>query len=90
MARHPPDLASIRDQKALGLALADLRRRAGLTQPVLGERAGIGVPYLSQLENGHRGAGWHTVMRLLAALGSDLHELAGELDAVHRQRVAKR
>ena len=85
MVRHAPTELSERDHRQLGRALQILRRRAGLTQPQLGERAQIGVPYLSQLENGHRGVGWHTVMRLLRALGVELGELARVLEQLERE-----
>ncbi len=53
---------------------------AGLTQEELSERVGIGVAYLSRLENGHRGARWHTVMRLLRALNATLADLGDAID----------
>jgi transcriptional regulator with XRE-family HTH domain len=91
MVRHSPTDASTRDHKALGAALRKLRTEAGLTQEELGARAEIGVSYLSQLENGHRGVGWHSVTRLLDALGSDLHQLADTMaEAKKRNRPAKR
>jgi len=68
--------AAARDQAILGAALRALRERAGLTQEQFGERAGMDATYLSQLENGHRGIRWATVMRMLRAL--DLTDLAEE------------
>jgi transcriptional regulator with XRE-family HTH domain len=85
MVRHAPTNSSEGDHLVLGRALRSLRRAAGLTQPQLGERANIGVSYLSQLENGHRGVGWHTVMRLLRALDCDLRELSRELERTERE-----
>jgi transcriptional regulator with XRE-family HTH domain len=67
-----------RDQVILGSTLRALRERAGLTQEQFGERAGMDSTYLSQLENGHRGTRWATVMRMLRALGLDLTDLAEE------------
>ena len=87
MVRHPPTDASSRDHRLLGAALRRLRVEAGLTQRQLGERAQIGVPYLSQLENGHRGVGWHSVTRLLAGIGADLHQLA---DAIAAEETRQR
>jgi len=57
---------------------ARLRERAGLTQEQFGERSGMDATYLSQLENGHRGIRWATVMRMLRALDLDLTDLAEE------------
>jgi len=67
-----------RDQAILWQALRALRERAGLTQEQFGERAGMDATYLSQLENGHRGDRWATVMRMLRALNLDLTDLAEE------------
>jgi transcriptional regulator with XRE-family HTH domain len=67
-----------RDQQILGAALRALRERAGLTQEQFGERAGMDATYLSQLEHGHRGVRWATVMRMLRALDFDLSDLAEE------------
>ncbi len=86
MVRHQPTAASTRDHRILGLALRELRGRAELTQEELGGRAGIGASYLSQLENGHRGVSWHSVTRLLDALGSDLHQLADAMSEVERNK----
>jgi transcriptional regulator with XRE-family HTH domain len=90
MVRHLPTDASIRDHKILGRALRKLRTRAGLTQEELGARADIGVSYLSQLENGHRGVGWHSVTRLLDGIGADLHQLADAIAEVERDKRASK
>lgn len=73
------------DHRALGRALRELRNRAGLTQEELAARAHIGATYLSQLENGHRGVRWHSVTRILRALGADLHQLADAIDRGERE-----
>ncbi len=41
---------------------------------------GAGVEYVSRLENGHRGARWHTVMRLLRALDATLADLGKAIE----------
>ncbi len=41
---------------------------------------GIDLTYISRIERGKRGVRWHTVLRFLAALDSDLHELADAVD----------
>jgi hypothetical protein len=38
------------------------------------------VTYVSQIENGHRGVGWHMVTRILRALDADLQQLAAEYE----------
>jgi len=78
MSGHESDDAQ--DHRAFGRALRELRSAAGLTQEELSSRVGIGVAYLSRLENGHRGARWHTVMRLLRALDVTLADLGDAID----------
>jgi transcriptional regulator with XRE-family HTH domain len=67
-------------QRALGRALRELRRRAGLTQKELGLRAGANDTYLSQVETGQRDIRWSTVTRLLHALDATLADLAAEVE----------
>jgi transcriptional regulator with XRE-family HTH domain len=79
MGDRAPDVSdAARDQVILGLTLRALRERAALTQEELGARVRMDATYLSQLENGHRGIRWATVMRLLRALDLDLTDLADE------------
>jgi transcriptional regulator with XRE-family HTH domain len=68
------------DHRAVGRALRALRHRASLTQEALAARSGIDVTYVSQVENGRRGVRWHTVMRLLRALGMSVSDLGAEID----------
>jgi len=68
------------DHRLVGAALRRLRERAGLTQEELAASVGTAPSYLSQLENGHRGVRWHTVMRLLRALDADLRDLVEEYE----------
>jgi transcriptional regulator with XRE-family HTH domain len=82
MPNHEYDDA--KDNLALGLALRALRSRAQLTQGELAKRVGIGTPYVSQLENGHRGARWHTIQRILRTLNAGLAELAHEVERQER------
>jgi transcriptional regulator with XRE-family HTH domain len=79
-----PEPDDIQDHRILGRALRKLRDQAGLRQEELAARAGIGVTYVSQLENGHRGARWHTLRRLLRALGANLHQLADAVAEVEK------
>jgi transcriptional regulator with XRE-family HTH domain len=67
-------------QRALGRALRELRKRAGLTQKELGARAGADDTYLSQVETGRRDIRWSTVTRLLRALDVTLADLAAEVE----------
>jgi transcriptional regulator with XRE-family HTH domain len=79
MGECAPDVSEAeRDQVILGATLRALRERASLTQEQFCDRTGMDATYLSQLENGHRGIRWATVMRLLRALDLDLTDLAEE------------
>ncbi|HTD07762.1 MAG TPA: helix-turn-helix transcriptional regulator [Solirubrobacteraceae bacterium] len=71
-----PDLPSADDYVALGRALRKLRRAAKLTQKQAASTIGVGATFISQIENGHRGMRWHTLLAFLAAYGTDLHALA--------------
>ncbi len=52
-----------------GERIRDLRRRAGLTQAELAERAGVVPTVLSAYERGRREPGADTFLRLVAAAG---------------------
>jgi HTH-type transcriptional regulator/antitoxin HipB len=68
------------DQQAVGRALRELRKRAGLTQEQVAERMGTSSTYLSRLEAGQRDIRLSTVLRLLDALGADLRQLADDIE----------
>ena len=70
------------DQHAVGLALRELRKRAGLTQEQVAERMGTSSTYLSRLEAGQRDIRLSTILRLLDALGTGLHRLADVIDGL--------
>ena len=78
------------DYVILGHALLALRDRAELTQEQLAARVDVGATYISQIENGHRGVRWHTLLRFLSALGADLHQLADAIAEVEKQDVASK
>jgi transcriptional regulator with XRE-family HTH domain len=63
-----------------GRHLRELRLARGLTQKDVAERSGVLVPYLSLLESGARLPTLTTLMRLAAALGCKVSELAKPLD----------
>jgi transcriptional regulator with XRE-family HTH domain len=70
----------------LGRALRILRQRAGLTQEQLADRLNAHPTFVGRLERGLRGAHWRTVMRILAALDADLHDLANAMQQAQKQR----
>jgi len=74
----------------LGRALRALRNRAELTQAEVAANAGFDGPYLSRAESGERDLRWSTVLRLLDAIGADLHQLADALVEVEQQDPSKR
>jgi transcriptional regulator with XRE-family HTH domain len=77
-----PRLPSADEYAALGRALRELRRKAGLTQAEAGEIVGIRSTFVSLVERGQRGVRWHTLQAMLRAYGADLRALA---DALERQ-----
>jgi transcriptional regulator with XRE-family HTH domain len=74
-------------RRALGRALRELRKQAGLTQKELGSRASANDTYISQVETGLRDIRWSTVTRLLIALDLTVADLAA---AIQRQEQAPR
>jgi transcriptional regulator with XRE-family HTH domain len=76
-----PELPSAADYAALGRALCSLRERAELTQKEAATAIGVKDTFVSQIENGHRGMRWHTLLAFLAAYGTDLHGLANAIEA---------
>jgi transcriptional regulator with XRE-family HTH domain len=78
-----PDAPS--DQLLLGRALLALRKRAGMTQSEVAERAGTDDTHVSRVERGQFDVRWTTSRRLLEALGADMHQLADALVEVEQQ-----
>lgn len=75
-----PDLPNAEQYAALGRALLALRKAAGLTQQQAASSIGIRSTFVSQIENGHRGMRWHTLLLFLDAYDADLHALADAID----------
>jgi transcriptional regulator with XRE-family HTH domain len=71
-------------RRALGQALRELRKQAGLTQKELGSRAGANDTYISQVETGQRDIRWSTVTRLLIALDVTVSDLATVVERQER------
>jgi transcriptional regulator with XRE-family HTH domain len=57
---------------------------------VLAERVGTSEAYVSNIEGGRRDARWSTIIRLLHALGADLHQLADAIAEVEKQQRASK
>lgn len=62
----------IRNARDLGSLISAERKRQGLTQADLAGYAGVGVTFLSQLENGKGTAEVDKALTVLATLGIDL------------------
>ena len=71
----------------LGPALRMLRRRSGLQQRQLADRAGFTRPQLSGYERGHHLPSLPSLWKILGALGAslaDLEDVMGERDSIGR------
>ena len=64
----------------LGLRVRALRTLHSLTQEALAERVGFRAAYVSQIENGAKGATLETLAGIAAALGMTLSELFLDVD----------
>jgi transcriptional regulator with XRE-family HTH domain len=73
------------ERLALGRALRELRRRAGVTQKEMTDRGGLDETYVSRVEHGRIDVKWTTLGRFLRVLGADLHQLADAIAEVEKQ-----
>lgn len=62
----------VRNARDLGSLISAERKRQGLTQAELAGYSGVGVTFLSQLENGKGTAEMDKALTVLATLGIDL------------------
>lgn len=62
----------VRDWARIGAIVREHRRRAGLTQADLAQRAGVSRGWLVRLESGHPAADTPTVFKVLRALDLEL------------------
>lgn len=63
-------------QKALGLAIRQLREKSGLTQEAVAHKAGVTASTLSVIERGESNPTWATVAGIAAAVGVSVVEVA--------------
>lgn len=63
---------TVRNARDMGSLIAVERRRQGLTQAELAGLSGVGVTFLSQLENGKPTAEIGKTLDVVATLGIDL------------------
>jgi transcriptional regulator with XRE-family HTH domain len=72
------------DHAALGRAVEELRREAGLTQEGLAERIGSEFPSVGSLERGTSNPTFTSLLRLAHGLNVDLSELVKRFERVRR------
>jgi transcriptional regulator with XRE-family HTH domain len=72
--------------QALGPAVRALRQSRGLTQAVLGERTGVGQPYISASECGRAKPSLRMVLLVAIALGVEVDALIGHANASINRR----
>lgn len=65
----------------LGARVRDIRQKTGLSQVQLGERAGLHVNHVSEIERGHRDPRFSTVVKLAGGLQVTLSMLMWDVDA---------
>jgi transcriptional regulator with XRE-family HTH domain len=63
-------------QKALGLAIRQLREKSGMTQEGVAHEAGITSSTLSVIERGESNPTWATVAGIAAAIGVSMIDVA--------------
>ena len=66
-------MTSIRSPQQLGRALRAARKQLGLTQPQLALAAGVGVRFMVELEAGKPTLRLENVLRVIDALGGEIH-----------------
>jgi transcriptional regulator with XRE-family HTH domain len=71
---------------ALGQAIEELRREAGLTQEGLAERVGTEFNRIGELERGATDARFSTLLRVARGLDVQLDEVAGRFERILREK----
>jgi transcriptional regulator with XRE-family HTH domain len=69
-------------QRTLGLAVKELRARAGLTQEQLSDTTGVHPTYISDVERGARNPSWATLVKLVIGMNSDMAALGATFDRI--------
>ena len=71
-------------QRALGLAIRELRENAGISQEDLAHAAGVTTGTISAIERGRSNPTWATAKAIAAALDVSLTELASRSEKLER------
>jgi transcriptional regulator with XRE-family HTH domain len=72
------------DHAALGSAVEELRREAGLTQEALADRIESDFPSIGGIERGTSNPTFSSLLRLARGLGIDLSELIERFERIRR------
>lgn len=77
--------------RQVGRRVREIRKKMGLTQSTLGERAGITPDYLGRIERGHGAVTLETLSRIAAALSTPLRQLLDveEIASASREEILK-
>ena len=73
-------------QRALGLAVKELRAVDGITQEELSTRTGVHATYVSDIERGARNPSWGALARLVDGLTGGMAELGAAFDRLSEQQ----
>ena len=76
----PPPITKAEAAAALGAVVRLHRKRAGLTQEGLAERAGISTKHAAHVERGERSVTVYVLRQIAGALGTPLAQLVTEMD----------
>ncbi|MBU6460884.1 MAG: helix-turn-helix transcriptional regulator [Proteobacteria bacterium] len=79
-------MTSIRSPQQLGDALRAARKQLGLTQPQLALAAGVGARFIVDLEAGKPTLRLENVLRVIDALGGEVHLIGLPSVAANNQR----
>jgi len=79
-------MTSIKSPQQLGNALRAARNNLGLTQPQLALASGVGVRFIVELEAGKPTLRLENVLRVIDALGGELHLDGVPSNATHPNR----
>jgi transcriptional regulator with XRE-family HTH domain len=77
------------DHAALGHAIEELRREAGLTQEGLAERVGTEFNRIGELERGAIDSRFSTLLRVARGLEVELDEIGRRFERILRERSKK-
>jgi len=77
--------------RQVGRRVREIRKKMGLTQSTLGERAGITPDYLGRIERGHGAVTLETLSRIAAALSTPVRQLLDveEIASASREEILK-